>query len=204
MRRPLAYALSLLAPFAPAQDVDVATGEWDFTATLDDQPIGTHRFVVSGGGAQRSVDSRAQFVVRVLGLPVYRYRHASQERWQGDCLRELRADTDDDGRRQQVSERFDGDCVMAYAYWNPRLVEQRQLVDPQTGRAQPVRFERVPDAAIAFQGRAVPARGWRLSTERQRITIWYAAESGRWIALDAATAGGRRLAYRVLPAGEAS
>ncbi|HSD39854.1 MAG TPA: DUF6134 family protein [Rhodocyclaceae bacterium] len=199
--RPLVVALAFVARAALAQEPAVDAGEWDFVATLDGKAIGTHRFVVSAASAARSVTSQAQFVVRVLGIPVYRYRHEAQERWQEDCLRELHADTDDDGQRQQVAQRFDDACVMGFAYWNPRLSRQRQLIDPQTGRVGPARFEPLPDASIEVRGRPVAAHGWRLVADKQRITVWYAADSGRWIALDAEARGGRRLSYR-LPAGK--
>ncbi len=172
-------------------------GEWNFTATLDGKPIGTHRFVVGGSPAARSVDSRADFVVRMLGVPLYRYRHHAEERWGSDCLRELRADTDDDGTRQQVARRFDGDCVMTFAYWNPRLLKQQRLVDPQTGKLEPVRFEQLPDTNIEVRGQPVRARGWRLQAAQQRIRIWYAVDGGRWIGLDAETKGDRQLSYRL-------
>jgi hypothetical protein len=197
----IAAALWLLAAStAMAQSPARETGEWNFTATLDGNPIGTHRFVVSGTPEARSVDSRAELAVRLLGITVYRYRHRAEERWQGDCLRELRADTDDDGKRQQIDQRHAPECVMSFAYWNPRLVTQQRLVDPQTGRVEPVRFERLPDAAIDVEGRPVPAQGWRLQTEAQRISVWYAADGGRWIALDADAKGGRVLRYRLSPA----
>ncbi|QPF74512.1 hypothetical protein G8A07_17380 [Roseateles sp. DAIF2] len=188
--------LAMVMP-AMAQERDIASGRWDFVATLDGKPIGTHRFTVAGPAAARRVESRAQFSVRLLGIPVYRYRHRAEERWQDDCLRELRADTDDDGREQQVARRFDDECVMAYAYWNPLLVRQTRLVDPQTGQAGPVRFEPLPEAAIELHGRPVAARGWRLVSETQRITAWYATEGGRWIGLDAEARGGRQLRYRL-------
>jgi len=120
--RALALALAMAACTAftaSAQEGATEEGEWNFTATLDGKPIGTHRFAVGGSAAARSVDSRADFVVRMLGVPVYRYRHHAGERWAGDCLRELRADTDDDGTRQQVARRFEDDCVMTFAYGTP-------------------------------------------------------------------------------------
>jgi hypothetical protein len=191
-----ACALALLAA-APAMAQD--TGEWNFIATLNGNPIGTHRFVVAGPSAARSVDSRAQLLVRVLGIPVYRYGHRANERWQGDCLRELRADTDDDGRRQQVEQRYDGECLMSFAYWNPRLLAQQHLIDPQTGRLEPVQVEQLADAPVDVGGRPVPAKGWRLVTKAQRISVWYAAEGGRWIALDAEVKGSGTLRYRLAP-----
>lgn len=189
--------LALAACLAVAQERDVEAGEWNFTATLDGKPIGTHRFVVGGSAAARSVDSRARFSVRMLGIPVYRYRHQAEERWAGDCLRELRTETDDDGTRQQVAQRFDADCLMSFAYWNRRLVKQQRLVDPQTGKIESVRFEPLPDATIEVRGQPVPARGWRLQAAQQRIRIWYAADSGRWIGLDADTKGDHQLSYRL-------
>ena len=197
MRRILAFACLLVLPaavFAQASD------EWDFAVALDGKPIGTHRFVVSGPSEARSVDSRADMVVRMLGIPVYRYRHRAEERWQGNCLRELNADTDDDGKRQQVAQRFDSPaCLMGFSYWNPKLVQQRQLVDPQTGRVTEVRFEAVADGSIDVRDRKVPAHGWLLLADKQRITVWYAADTGRWIGLDADAKGGRRLSYRIPP-----
>lgn len=192
----LAQATGLAAP----QEADEEAGEWQFTATLDGKPIGTHRFVVGGTAAARSVDSRALFTVRVLGIPVYRYRHQAEERWASDCLRELRTETDDDGTRQQVAQRFDGDCLMSFAYWNPRLVTQQRLIDPQTGKVETVRFEPLPDATIEVRGQPVRARGWRLQTAQQRIRIWYAADSKRWIGLDADTKGDHQLSYRLTSA----
>lgn len=185
--------------------IDVARADapqsdtWDFAVTLDGKPIGTHRFVVSGDVAQRTVDSSAQFDVKLLGITVYRYRHQARERWQGDCMRELQSSTDDDGKASTVGQRFDSECLMGFAYWNPRMTAQQRLVDPQTGRIENVRLERLGDAQIDMQGRPVAATGWRLLAAKQNITLWYAQPSGRWIALDAATAGGRTVSYR-LPA----
>ncbi|MDP9917471.1 hypothetical protein J2W24_003122 [Variovorax boronicumulans] len=193
----LGLMLAQATCLAAAQEGDEEAGEWHFTAMLDGKPIGTHRFVVGGTAATRSVDSRALFTVRVLGIPVYRYRHQAEERWAGDCLRALRAETDDDGTRQQIAQRFDGDCPMSFAYWNPRLVKQQRLIDPQTGKVEPVRFEPLPDATLEVRGRPVRARGWRLQAAQQRIRIWYAADSGRWIGLDADTKGDRQLSYRL-------
>lgn len=172
---------------------------WQFEVMLDGKPIGTHRFSVSKNTDTRTVESTAQFAVRVLGIPVYRYRHHADESWQGDCLRELRADTEDGGQRQQVEQSFQGKCLMSFAYWNPRITAQQQLVDPQTGSIEAVSFGRLQDSAIAWRGQLTPARGWSLRTAKHRISVWYAVDGGHWIALDAEVQGGRVLSYRVLP-----
>jgi hypothetical protein len=197
MKRWLLPAIAFELATASAQPVLQADGSWNFEATLDGKPIGTHRFVVSGPADARTVGSQAQFTVRVVGIPVYRYRHRADEVWQGECLRELRSDTDDDGARQHVGQRYEADCLMGFAYWNPRLVAQRRLVNPQTGKIEPVRFEPVPDRSIAVRDQQVAAHGWRLIASEQRVVVWYAADNGRWIGLDAEARGGRELAYRL-------
>jgi len=197
--RKIALVLMLASLPTSAQDASgsVESGVWPFVATLDGQPIGTHRFAIAGTPRLREVDSHADFVVRFFGIAVYRYRFSDKERWEGDCLRALRSDTDDDGRHLQVDAHFDGECVMSFAYWNPRIVEQSHLVDPQSGRLEPVRFERVADSDILVHDHPEPARGWRLITASQRITVWYSSSDGRWIALDADVKGGRELGYRL-------
>ena len=198
-RLALACALLAAGPVAAAPEATAESGEWNFEARLDGKPIGTHRFLVSGTPQAREVRSDAAFVVRMLGIPVYRYTHHAEEHWQGDCLRGLKSQTDDDGTPARVDQAFDAGCLMAFAYWNPRLISQQRLVDPQTGRVEPVHFQALPPAQILVGGEPMAAQGWRLQTAKQRITLWYAADTGRWIALDADAAGGRKLSYRLLP-----
>jgi len=201
VKRWLMAGLVLELVTAAAQPTAELAGRWDFEATLDGKPIGQHRFAVSGPPEARTVDSQARFTVRILGIPVYRYQHRANEHWQGECLLELRSDTDDDGVRQHVKQRYEDECLAGFAYWNPRLVTQRRLVNPQTGKIEEVRFEPVADRPIAVRGQPVSAHGWRLISGDQRIVVWYASDNGRWIGLDAEAKGGRQLAYR-LPAEE--
>jgi len=199
MKRWLLAGLALELVTAAAQPTAEPGGNWDFEATLDGKPIGRHHFVVSGPPEAWNVDSQAQFTVRILGIPVYRYTHQASEHWQGECLRDLRSHTDDDGTRQHVTQRYEADCLMGFAYWNPRILTQRRLINPQTGKIEEVRFESVADRLIAVRGQQVAAHGWRLIAGSQRITVWYTTDSRRWVGLDAEAKGGRQLAYRLLP-----
>jgi len=198
-------ASGFLLPATPArgQAVAVEPDRWDFAATLDGKAIGGHHFAVDGPTTARRIISRADFDVRILGWSVYRYRHRAEERWEGDCLRSLSSETTDDGRRRQVEQHYDGVCSMGFSYWNPRLVEQRHLIDPQTGDRIPASFQRLPDGAIEVRGASTAAHAWRLVADTRRITLWYAASDGRWIGLDADVQGGRHLRYR-LPADTAA
>lgn len=211
-----AAALACLAlPVAASAQVR----EWRFEAQLDGRPIGEHRFVVAEASEQRQVQSDASFTVRMLGLVVYRYQHTANERWRGDCLTEMESRTNDDGKPQTVRAQAlaegarglrvtatPGDavrdvpgCTMGFAYWNPALRRQTQLINVQTGKLEPVQIERLADGSLDARGATVPAERWRIRTPDQTIDVWYAAHGGEWIGLDAQVRGGRQLSYR-LPA----
>lgn len=193
---PLLIALLLACGAAQAQT-------WDFAVALDGKPIGSHRFVVSGPESARDVQSQARFDVKMLGLTLFRYRHEARERWRGDCLAELQSSTDDDGKPLKVAQtRAEADgCLMGFAYWHPALHTQTRLLNPQTGLAEDARFERLPDATLAVNGRDVPAARWRLTatstTGKQDLTLWRRRDDGAWIGLDARVKGDRLLTYRL-------
>lgn len=215
-------ALSLLvagpAVAAHAGPASAGSREWDFAVLLDDRPIGTHRFVVAEDGDARIVASTADFAVRILGVTVYRYRHQADERWQGDCLAALDADTDDDGRQTQVRGRLEGGgsfrvvatprgarateadaagCMMSYAYWNPALRHRTRLVNPQTGRIDAVTITPLGASTIDVHGMPTAAEGIRIQGPAEAIDVWYATDGGAWIGLDSRVAQGRRLSYRL-------
>ena len=183
---------------------------WTFRVLLDGKPVGEHRFRATSpdDSAERTVLSEADFTVRWLGVPVYRYRHRAVERWRGDCLVALSADTDDNGQRSRVAgaqrsdvfevsvpalQRAPG-CVMSFAYWNPALRSQQRLLNGQTGRIESVRVEPIGDARPESEQRPVGAIGWRINGLSQPIDVWYSAD-GDWIGLDTRV-GGRTLSYR--------
>ncbi|MBB3193098.1 DUF6134 family protein [Roseateles terrae] len=96
-----------------------------------------------------------------------------------------------------------GACVMSYAYWHPALVQQTRLLNPQTGKMDEVKVERLPDATITVAGREVLAARWQLLTkppkgDAQRLTLWLDRSDQRWLGLDARVRGDRVLTYRLL------
>jgi len=210
MRRVLALSCGLLA--AVAQASEPSTRVYAFQALLDGKPIGEHRFTVVSEGATRRVTSDADFKVTLLGFTAYRYRHHAQEAWSGDCLASLTASTDDDGKVSSVKVLHDGDvdvirtgagqasssgCLMTYAYWNPALLSQGRLLNPQTGKVDAVRVERVSSGRIAVRGVDVDAVDWRITGGESPIDVWVSSE-GNWVGLDSVVAGGKhKLSYRL-------
>jgi hypothetical protein len=186
---------------------------YEFEVQLDGKPIGTHTFEVGAGTADaRSIRSQASFDVRLLGITLYRYRHRAEEQWQGGCLQRIDALTSDNGRELKVrgeraAEGFRLDapktqdlgstCVTTYAYWDPdRLLMQRELLNPQTGKLDSVRIEALGEEQLAVRGVRQAARRYRLLGDELDIELWYAMD-GRWLQLASTASGNRKLLYRL-------
>ena len=208
----LVIAAAAMAGMAAMGPADAApAGESNFAVFLDDKPIGEHRFSIAGTEEARDVVSEASFTVKLLGLTVYRYRHRAVEKWQGDCLSELSATTDDGGKASRVRTEAEAEglavvtdagrqalkgCVMSFAYWNPAIQRQSRLLNAQTGRSETVQVGRAGGGPIEVRGRQIMATRWRIEGPAQPIDVWYSAQ-GEWVGLDSTVDGGRRLAYRL-------
>ncbi len=163
-----------------------------------------------------ALTSQAQFDVTLLGLSIYRYRHRASERWADGCLASIDARTDENGRLVEVrgqarGGRFDlqvrdegrtaptpasaADCLMSFAYWNPALAEQTRLLDPGSGRIEPVVMASASAVPADLDAQGQPVRGLRISGLAQPIDVWYIGD--RWVGLDTVVGGGRRLNYRL-------
>ena len=210
MRRLLVLAFGLAASLAQA--AGPATRVYAFQALLDGKPIGGHRFTVETDGDTRLVSSEADFKVTLLGFTAYRYHHHAQEQWAGDCLASLTSNTDDDGKPATVRLARSGDvneiattsghgsvpgCLMTYAYWNPAMRAQARLLNPQTGKVDAVRIERVGAGRVAVHGVDVDAVDWRITGGESPVDVWVSSE-GEWVGLDSVVGKGRhKLSYRL-------
>lgn len=183
----------------------------EFQVTLDDRPIGTHRFTLGGPPQARTVRSVAAFEVKLLGLVVYRYRHQASEQWRGDCLVALDAETDDDGKpgtvhAATVSQALEvagpagtlqlKGCVMSFAYWHPAMRTQAQLLNAQTGAYEAVDVRRLGGGQLEVRGQPMAAEHWRIEGPVHPVDVWYTA-AGEWVGLDSTVRGGRQLRYRL-------
>lgn len=196
----LAFPLLCAVGAAHADPAAPPTGEWNFRALLDGEPIGQHRFSVTGSGAERQVVSEANFAVKVLGITAYRYQHKATEQWHGECLTALNSTTDDDGKPESVRAAQNDatlqGCVMSFAYWNPAIQTQTKLLNAQTGKLETVQVKRVGSGSVEVRGKPVEATEVRITGAANPIVVWYSAR-GEWLGLDSTVAGGRKLTYRL-------
>jgi hypothetical protein len=184
---------------------------WDFKVYLDDKPVGSHTFTIDGEATARQLTSVARFDVDFFIFNAYSYQHESKERWSGDCLTEINATTNDNGEKLSVQGAASPEsfhlqtnkipsvlpgCVMTFAYWNPHMLAQKRLLNPQDGQYLDVEIKPVGQDTVKVRGDDVSAAHYRLKAEKFLIDLWYSAD-GRWLALDSTLENGHLLHYRL-------
>ena len=209
MMRALFLLMALL--LSTAVTASASTGEWRFRVFLDDAEIGYHRFSLLGDGPERQLESEARYNVKFLYVTVYRYAHDSRERWQGNCLKQVEANTQDNGKMLAVRGTQDGErfvvtgtrgqanlpaCVMTFAYWNPDLLGQSRLLNVQTGEYMDVQVRVLGEETLTVRGAAQRALHYALETRDFRIDLWYSPNK-EWLALESSTEGGRKIRYQI-------
>lgn len=186
--------------------------EWRFEAFLGDRSIGEHDFMLrENSGGTRELETNARFDVKVLFIDAYSYRHDNVELWQGDCLQSIRSRTDDNGDELTVDGARESAgfvvrtnagtktlpaCVMSFAYWNPKILQQTQLLNPQTGDFVDVMVTPEGEESLRIGDKDLPARRYRLESRNMTIWLWYSRQDD-WLGLRSTTKSGRMLDYRL-------
>ena len=182
-----------------------------FKVFLDDDEIGVQRFVVSAEGTRTQIEVEAQFDVKYFFITFYSYRHTNSETWEGECLKEIRAQTNDNGESffvegtskggQLQLQTHNGEknlegCVKTFAYWNPTWFQSNRLLNSQTGEHQPVEIQTVGEEKIVVRGATIPTKHHRIMSDKFTIDLWYTM-NGEWVGLQSTTKEGKKLRYEL-------
>jgi Family of unknown function (DUF6134) len=201
----LSCYLVLAAPLLHAK-------EWAFNVYLDKSKIGTHSFTFN----DNTLVSRAKFNVKVLFIEAYKYDHTSKEQWQNDCLTNIDVNTTEDKITTNVKgkkaasgfEISDGktnqtlaECVMTFAYWNPKILEQSKLLNPQNAEYLDTTFTKLGAAKIDVKGKPTETTHYKLSgalngVKKLNIELWY-NQNNEWVALKSVTPEGYNIIYKL-------
>lgn len=191
--------------------------DWSFEVWLDKQKIGTHTFSFNNN----QLESRADFNVKVLFINAYRYMHQADETWQGACLSSLKAHTEENKTvtdvngqlhdKQFVVEKRSAKnsdkqtlpaCTLTFAYWNPEILKQARLLNPQNAEYLDVTVTAEGAKTIMVKGQSTLTRQYRLNGRLQgkdklKITLWY-DEKQEWVALESITPEGYKIVYKLV------
>jgi hypothetical protein len=202
----LSLVASLLSPTAESA---TEQREWRFTALLDGKVIGYQSFRLQEQGREKVLVSEARYNVKFLFMNVYTYTHSNKEVWRGDCLNRIDSRADDNGERFFVHgalershlalETIEGrsqlpECVMTFAYWNPRILDANRLLNAQTGQYLDIEVTPLGREFITAAGEEHPAQRYELKTTKFTIDLWYSPDQ-KWLGLETTTDSGSRLRY---------
>jgi len=202
--RILMLTLLLLSHYVEAR-------EWSFNAYLDKSKIGEHRFILTENGTQRELLSKANFDVKILFINAYHYEHTAIEKWSADCLTAIDSRTIENKETSIVKgvltdSSFSVDmpkghltlpgCPMTFAYWDPRILSQSKLLNPQTGEWLDVTVKPLGKEQINVRGETRLAEKYRLEAIKMKIDLWYSPEK-EWLALQSTTPEGYLITYKL-------
>ncbi len=211
----LAFVVAMLQPSVSvaARDNGAATARWDFDVLLDGKEIGSHRFELTTTDGVRELRTTASFNVKILFINAFSYRHENIERWQDNCLIDIDAETNRNGKKISVTgasgnagfevrgkagtETLGADCVRSFAYWNPAILDEERLLNSESGAYEPVEIAYVGIDTVEAAGRRFAADKYELDTAKGTIKLWYQRETQRWLALEAPAKGGRTIRYQL-------
>lgn len=186
--------------------------EWAFDVYLDQQKIGTHTFKLDNN----RLTSQADFKVKILFFNAYEYHHTALEQWDKNCLVSLKADTTEKGETfKVVGEKTNNafkvvynqttqslpTCTMTFAYWNPAILEQKQLLNPQNAEYLDVNIKSLGDEDLQVNGKLIQTKHYEIlgalnGKPKLNIQVWY-DENKNWVSLKSTTPEGYEIYYRL-------
>lgn len=197
----LVFVFGLASSPLAANPTEVATAHaaipppMTFAVTRDGTPFGTHQIFFRRDGDRLIVETEIAFKVKIAFVTVFRYTMTAREEWRGDELLRFESETDSDGKAHFVRiERADEGLkvesssgnyvappgVMPFTYWNNALVSQAQVINPERGRLEPLKVEKLGDETLMIGAKPVAVEKVRLSTNND-YDLLYERDTGRWV-----------------------
>ena len=174
--------------------------EWIFDAVINDKVIGQHTFIYE----DEKTISNANFKFEYLFMD-FIYQHRSTETWQGDCLKTISSKTDDDGDLYEVSGHIGTDqflvttnnkatelpsCVMTFAYGNPKILDQKKLMNAQNGEYLDVDIQFLREENHMVKGKDILTDLWQIEAKGDDgdllVYLWY-DKNMNWVSLKSQT-----------------
>jgi hypothetical protein len=180
-----------------------------FAAYRNGSPLGHHRIDFTEADGRLVVDIEIVFDVKLVVIPVYRYRHSNREVWEDGRLIALDSATDDNGEAYLVKAVRAGDRLLVdgkegrldlpgdtptTSYWNEAGIGRGAWIDTQSGRLARSTVTPSPPEPVLVAGRQLLARRYDLEGDIS-CSLWYAA--GRWVGLLFVGEDGSEITYAV-------
>ena len=186
-----AGAAAAWLPFAPhaAGSAPALAGQSVFRIVRRGADIGEHSITLQGRDDHLVATTEVDITMRVLGVPVHRYRLRVEETWRDGVLATFRSRGDDNGAKISVDAERDGDelvveaggevrriggRVVTTSLWHGETPYEGRLLGMEDGRVKQVtgRFLSEERLTLASLPQPVDARRYDLRGEFER-ELWY-------------------------------
>lgn len=183
------------AGLALAYPAGAATGARSMVLLRSGSRIGAKTVRVRRSGDEVAVETNIDIDVRLVGLPLYRYKLQSSEVWVGGELASLRSRTDDNGTAHFVDATREGNRVKVAgsefsgmvsgnpattSYWSPAFLERSTWISTQDGRPLSVTARNSGTTNFPTLGGTVEATRWKISGDIDGLELFY-DRSGEWV-----------------------
>lgn len=197
----LLLAAALLWPVAaaaaPPDPFKLYGQEMVFRVIRSGSEIGTHTVTFAEADGALFVHSLFDIVVRLLGLPIYRYKYQSDETWRDGRLAALAATVNDNGTETKVEARKKDDAlvvdgpeakdevvklpVLPSTHWDDEVIGASHVLNTLNGKLDAVKLVPLGSDSVEVAGAPHAATHYRYTGD---ITAesWYDAE-GHWVKL---------------------
>ncbi len=181
----------------------------DFVVTRNGEAIGTHRYRFTRDGDRVKVDIQTEIDFKVLFVPLYRFRHVSQEVWDGDKLASLKSSTNDNGEpvRLEVKavdevlavkggetvEKVDAKAVPA-SLWNVVSVKRNKMVGTVDGAILKTQATHLGEDVVKVGGQSIATEHYRVTGDYQR-ELWYDRTDGTLVRVRFTASDGSQVEY---------
>jgi hypothetical protein len=205
----LAVLAAGLCAALPVAQAHADTKRTSFVILRNGTQIGTNTIDVECTPSQTTVATVTHIEVTLAFVTLYRFEQTETEQWSGRQLLSLRARTDDNGRIHQTIARRTGDVlaverddqeknapatVMPLDVWNPAVLTQTTVLDPQGGSVVP--FRAIDRGEEDFVSGGHPTRAHRYTiTAGFSQDVWYDTQ-GELVGLQLTGSDGSIIRYQ--------
>lgn len=217
----LAATLTMSAAFAAtpaAASLDGCVAATDARALYGDRiafevrrggsKVGTHETRFDQEGDVLKVTSEMKLKVKVLFIPVYKFKYQSEERWCGDQMFSIDASVNDNGDKNAFSARLEADRlviedetsveavkpgVLPTNHWNPAVLDDTAVLNTLTGNLNSVDILNRGEEVIETKTGEIRATRYEYQGELE-TEAWY-DEAGRWVKLRFKAEDGSTIEY---------
>jgi hypothetical protein len=167
-----------------------------FSVWRSGSEIGRHIVDFARDGNTLRVESRLALVVRLVGIPVFRYDYDAKEDWQKGALAGLAVKINNDGSPIVIDAKRAGDKIdvvgtngtflipdatMPTTHWDMRILKETEVLNTTSGKLDHVDVVKGEVEQVATANGKIEATHYTYTGDIQ-AEVWYDAE-GHWVKL---------------------